>query len=114
MILENNTMTREDLKSTSITKEKYLTHKIKAHYSTNDKRRKFLLANIEDFSSFIKMEEGKIFDYTTLDIVGFRLLADHHQDVNILRTIDDFGFFLNRKFEEYCIHLTLSKFEEEK
>lgn len=107
MILENNVMTREDLKSTSITKEEYLAHKIKAHYSTNDKRRKFLLTNIEDFSNFIKIEEGKIFEYTTLDIVGFRLLADNGQEVNILRTIDDFGYFLNRKLEEYCIKLAL-------
>lgn len=111
MILENNVMTREDLKSTSITKEEYLAHKIKVHYSTNDKRRKFLLANIEDFSNFMKMEEGKIFDYTTLDIIGFRLLANNGQDVNILRTIDDFGYFLNRKLEEYCIELALKGIE---
>lgn len=111
MILENNVMTREDLKSTSITKEEYLTHKIKVHFSTNDKRRKFLLANIEDFSNFIKIEEGKIFEYTTLDIVGFRLLADNGQEVNILRTIDDFGYFLNRKLEEYCIELALKGIE---
>lgn len=111
MILENNTMTKEDLKSISVTKEEYLSHKIKVYYSTNDKRRKFLLANIEDFSNFIKMEEGKIFDYTTLDIIGFRLLADNNQDVNILRTIDDFGYFLNRKLEEYCIDLALKGVE---
>ena len=107
MILENTTKTREDLKSISITKEEYLIHKIKVHFHTNDKRRKFLITNIEDFSNFIKMEEGKIFDYTILDIIGFRLLANNGQDVNILRTIDDFGFFLNRKLEEYCIELAL-------
>lgn len=111
MVLENNVMTREDLKSTSITKEEYLTHKIKAHYSTHDKRRKFLLTNIEDFSNFIKIEVGSLFDYTTLDIVGFRLLADNGQEVNILRTIDDFGYFLNRKLEEYCIELALKGIE---
>lgn len=104
-------MTREDLKSISVTKEKYLAHKIEAHYSTNDKRRKFLLANIEDFSNFIKIEEGKMFEYTTLDIAGFRLLAENGQDVNILRTIDDFGYFLNRKLEEYCIELALKGIE---
>lgn len=111
MILENTTMTREDLKSTSITKKEYLAHKIKVHYSTNDKGRKFLLTNIKDFSNFIKMEDGNLFDYTTLDIVGFRLLANNNQDVNILRTIDDFGYFLNRKLEEYCIDLVLKGIE---
>ena len=107
MILENTTKIREDLKSTSITKEEYLIYKIKVHYHTNDKRRKFLITNIEDFSNFIKMEVGNLFDYTTLDIVGFRLLANNGQEVNILRTIDDFGYFLNRKLEEYCIELAL-------
>lgn len=107
MISIDGTMTREDLKSKDLKKEVYLIHKIKQHYSTKDKRRKFLIMNIKDFSNFIKMEEGKIFDYTTLDIVGFRLLANNGQDVNILRTIDDFGYFLNRKLEEYCIDLAL-------
>lgn len=96
-----------ELKDRAITKEEYLTHKIKGHYSTNDKRRKFLIANIKDFSNFLKIEVGNTFDYSTLDIVGFRLLLNNNQEVNILRTIEDFGYFLNRKFEEYCIHLVL-------
>ena len=107
MISINDTMTREDLKSKDLRKEEFLIYKIKQCYHTNYKRRKFLIMNIKDFSNFIKMEEGKIFDYTTLDIVGFRLLANNGQDVNILRTIDDFGYFLNRKLEEYCIELAL-------
>ena len=60
MISINDTMTREDLKSKDLRKEEFLIYKIKQCYHTNDKRRKFLIMNIKDFSNFIKMEEGKI------------------------------------------------------
>jgi hypothetical protein len=103
-----------DLKDSVLSKEEYLIYKIKEHYPTKSKIRKFLIVNIKDFSNFIEMNPYDLYDYSTFNFYGLKLLIDNGQDVNVLKTIEDFGHFLNRKFEEYCIHLALSKLEEEK
>lgn len=93
----------------NITKKDFLENAIKHSHAFNKPRQEFLLANLDKFTEYVKVDANEIYDYTDFNLVTLHLLIKNGQEVDALKTIDDITSYMNRKFENFCIAVAMGE-----
>ncbi len=92
-----------------ITKKEFLENAIKYSGAFRKSRQEFLLANLDKFTEYVKVDANEIYDYTDFSLVALHLLIKNGQEVEVLKTIDDITSYMNRKFENFCIAIAMGE-----
>lgn len=92
-----------------ITKKEFLENAIKHSHAFRKPRQEFLLANLDKFTEYVKVDANEIYDYTDFSLVALHLLVKNGQEVDALKTIDNITGYMNNKFENFCIAVAMGE-----
>ena len=92
-------------------KKEVLKDFINNHHAFSGKHKEFLNNNLDKFSDFVEVRPEEIFDYCDLDIVALIKMKRANKDAEMLMlmTHTDITYFINRKFEQFCIAIAMGE-----
>ena len=93
----------------TMTKKEFLENAIKHSHAFRKPRQEFLLANLDKFTEYVKVDANEICDYTDFSLVALHLLVKNGHEVDALKTIDNITGYMNRKFENFCIAIAMGE-----